>query len=196
MTGADRGRRRVWLPGHDWSVYWRFRLHDDFTQYVDDFKEKSDDDGNREREITDTGDLCAFRVAGMSRLRIQSHLSTINGTPDSQPETVFGISAQLARHGNTLQRAVITDDKLYNLEWWKGRFGHIWKPAQFARMINVLERTADLGARDVVNFVGLAWRDGQLAALEGNDCFSPSRRSSASTTTLPFPAAPSSKRAR
>lgn len=164
------GRRRVWLPGHDWSVYWRFRLQDDFTQYVDEFKDNADDDGNNKRSET-IGDLCAFRVAGMSRLRIQSHLSTINGTPDSQPETVFGISAQLARHGNTLQRAVITDDKLYNLEWWKGRFGHIWKPAQFARMINVLERTADLGARDVVNFVGLAWRDGQLAALEGNDCF-------------------------
>ncbi|WP_230368856.1 hypothetical protein [Paludibacterium denitrificans] len=164
------GRRRVFLPGHDWNVYWRFRQMDDFTQYVDDFKDTKNDEGESKRSET-FGDLCAFRVAGLSRLRIQSHLSTINGTPDSQPETVFGISAQMARHGNTLQRAVITDDKLYNLEWWRSRFGHIWKPAQFARMINILERTADLGARDVVNFVGLAWRDGQLAALEGNDCF-------------------------
>ncbi|MEW4339557.1 hypothetical protein, partial [Chromobacterium vaccinii] len=38
-------------------------------------------------------------------------------------------------------------------------------------MISILERTADIGARDVVNFVGLAWRGGELAALEGNDCY-------------------------
>src|SRR3546814_16773000 len=38
-------------------------------------------------------------------------------------------------------------------------------------MVNILERTADLGARDVVNFVGLAWRAGELAALEGKDCY-------------------------
>ncbi|MEF9406919.1 hypothetical protein V4891_25155, partial [Ralstonia solanacearum species complex bacterium KE055] len=117
------------------------------------------------------GDLCAFRVAGLSRLRVQSHLATINGTPDSQPETVFGISAQVARFGATLQREVVNSDRLYNLEWWRGKFGHIWMPAQFARMVNVLERAADLGARDVVNFVGLAWRGGELAALEGSDCY-------------------------
>lgn len=164
------GRRRVLLPGHDWSVYWRFRQMDDFTQYVDEFKDSSDDDGKGQRSEV-LGDLCAFRVAGISRLRIQSHLATINGVPDNQPETVFGISAQIARHGHNLQRAVITDDKLYNLEWWRSKFGHIWKPAQFARMISILERTTELGSRDVVNFVGLAWRDGQLSALEGNDCF-------------------------
>lgn len=166
--GGDNldGTRRVFLPSHDFAVYWRFRVKEDFTQYVDEFN--VDDDGKRSETL---GDLCSFRVAGLSRLRIQSHLATINGTPDHQPETVFGISAQLARHGVTLQREVATDDKLFNLEWWKGRFGAIWKPAQFQRMINLMERAAHLGARDVVNFVGLAWRDGQLVALEGKDCF-------------------------
>ncbi|WP_222103279.1 toprim domain-containing protein [Chromobacterium vaccinii] len=165
------GRRRIWLPTLDWNVYWRFRQTDDFTQYVQDYKDCEDEDGKFRREEKGFGDLCAFRIAGISRLRIQSHLATINGTPDNQPETVFGVSAQVARHGNTLQRAVITDDKIFSLDWWAGRFGYIWKPKEFARMISILERTADIGARDVVNFVGLAWRGGELAALEGNDCY-------------------------
>ncbi|MBK0415888.1 toprim domain-containing protein [Chromobacterium haemolyticum] len=166
--GGERleGTRRVQLPGHDWAVYWRFRVKEDFTQYVDEFK--TDDDGNRSETL---GDLCSFRVASLSRLRIQSHLATISGAADHQPETVFGVSAQLARHGVTLQREVATDDKLYNLEWWKSRFGAIWKPAQFQRLVNLMERAADLGARDVVNFVGLAWKAGALTAQEGQDCY-------------------------
>ncbi len=170
--GGERlsGTRRVFLPPHDFGIYWRFRVKEDFTQYVQKFKDADDEDGQTSRS-EELGDLCAFRVAGLSRLRVQSHLATINGTPDSQPETVFGISAQVARFGATLQREVVNSDRLYNLEWWRGKFGHIWMPAQFARMVNVLERAADLGARDVVNFVGLAWRGGELAALEGSDCY-------------------------
>lgn len=170
--GGERlsGTRRVFLPPHDFGIYWRFRVKEDFTQYVEKFKDADDEDGQTSRS-EELGDLCAFRVAGLSRLRVQSHLATINGTTDSQPETVFGISAQVARHGATLQREVVGNDKLYNLEWWRGKFGHIWMPSQFARMVNVLERAADLGARDVVNFVGLAWRGGELAALEGSDCY-------------------------
>ncbi|MDB0572047.1 toprim domain-containing protein [Ralstonia solanacearum] len=170
--GGERlaGTRRVFLPPHDFGIYWRFRVKEDFTQYVQKFKDADDEDGQTSRS-EELADLCAFRVAGLSRLRVQSHLATINGTPDSQPETVFGISAQVARFGATLQREVVNSDRLYNLEWWRGKFGHIWMPAQFARMVNVLERAADLGARDVVNFVGLAWRGGELAALEGSDCY-------------------------
>jgi len=170
--GGERleGTRRVFLPSHDFAVYWRFRVKEDFTQYVQKYKEGDGDDG-QPRRSEEIGDLCSFRVASFSRLRIQSHLATINGTPDNQPETVFGISAQVPRHGAVLQREVVGDDKLYNLEWWRGKFGHIWMPANFARMVNVLERAAELGARDVVNFVGLAWRGGELAALEGSDCY-------------------------
>ncbi len=167
----QEGRRRIWLQGHDLAVYWRYRVLDDFTLYVDEFKVQKDDNDKEVGRSEEFGDLCSFRVASLSRLRIQSHLSTINGTPDNQPETVFGISCQLARNGPVLQREVITGDKLYNLEWWKAKFGHIWNPAKFARMVNILERSADLAAREVVNFVGLAWRNTGLSALEGNDCF-------------------------
>lgn len=162
------GTRRVFLPGHDFGVYWRYRVKDDFTQYVAKFKESEEEGGERSEDLED---MCSFRVAGFSRLRIQSHLATLSGQPDAQPETVFGVSAQVPRHGATLQREVVTDERLYNLEWWRAKFGQVWMPQQFTRMITVLERTAHLGARDVVNFVGLAWRDGTPAALEGKDCY-------------------------
>lgn len=160
------GTRRIFLPEHDNKVYWRYRVREDFTQYVDEFKDN--DDGHRSETL---GDLCSFRLAGLSRLRVQGHLATINGTPDTQSETVFGISAQTPRHGSLLQREVVDDRQLFNLEWWRSRFGAIFKPAQFQRMLNILERSADLASRDVVNFVGIAWRDGEPAALEGNDCY-------------------------
>lgn len=164
-----RGRRRVFLPSQDWGVYWRYRVMDDFTQYVDEFKEDRDESGLVSRSET-LGDLCGFRLAAISRLSIQGHLATINGSLDAQPETVYGISVQLPRSGARLQREVIQGEKIYNLDWWK-RLGPVWKPAQFSRMLTIMERSADLAARDVVNFVGMAWRDGKLAALEGNDCF-------------------------
>lgn len=170
--GGDRerldGTRRVFLPGHDFGVYWRYRVKDDFTQYVAKFKDSDEEDGERSEDLED---MCSFRVAGFSRLRIQSHLATLSGQPDTQPETVFGVSAQVPRHGAVLQREVVSDERLYNLEWWRAKFGQVWMPQQFTRMITVLERTAHLGARDVVNFVGLAWRAGQPAALEGKDCY-------------------------
>jgi len=166
----SKGTRRVFLPGHDFGVYWRYRVKEDFTQYVEKYKDSPDEEGDQARS-EDLGDLCAFRVAGFSRLRIQGHIATINGTPDTQPEEVYGISAQVASDRAALRRDVIARKQLYNQEWWKSAFGHIWKPSEFARMVNILERTADLGARDVVNFVGLAWRAGELAALEGKDCY-------------------------
>lgn len=170
--GGDRerldGTRRVFLPGHDFGVYWRYRVKDDFTQYVAKFKDSDEEGGERSEDLED---MCSFRVAGFSRLRIQSHLATLSGQPDTQPETVFGVSAQVPRHGAMLQREVVSDERLYNLEWWRAKFGQVWMPQQFTRMITVLERTAHLGARDVVNFVGLAWRAGEPAALEGKDCY-------------------------
>lgn len=159
------GTRRVFLPAIDFKVYWRYRVHEDFTQYVDDYKEE--DDKRHETMV----DLCSFRLAGLSRLTVQGHLATFSGSPDTQTETVFGISAQTPRHGVTLRREVAQESMLFNLEWWGSRFGAIYKPLQFKRMLNILERAAHLGARDVVNFVGLAWRAGRPAALEGADCY-------------------------
>lgn len=165
--GGDNlaGTRRVHLPDHDSKVYWRYRVREDFTQYVEEWKD--DDDGNRRETL---GDLCAFRVLSLSRLRVQSHIATISGKPDAQPEQVFGVSVQVARYGHELQRRVATDSTLFNLEWWR-KLGPVYKPNQFNRMLNLLERAADIGRRDVVNFVGLAWRDGELAAIEGKDCY-------------------------
>lgn len=165
--GGDNlaGRHRVYLPKHDFAVYWRYRTREDFTQYVEEWKD--DDDGNRRETL---GDLCAFRVLSLSRLRVQSHTATTSGKPDAQPEQVFGVSVQVPRYGHELQRRVATDSTLFNLEWWR-KLGPVYKPNQFNRMLNLLERAADIGRRDVVNFVGLAWRDGELAAIEGKDCY-------------------------
>ncbi len=166
--GGDHleGTRRIFLPEQDYKVYWRYRVREDFTQYVDEFKEG--DDGRRQETLAD---LCSFRIAGLSRLTVQGHLATINGSPDTQAETVFGISAQAPRHGAILQREVVDDRMLFSQEWWRSRFGAIFKPNPFMRMLNILERAADLNAREVVNFVGLAWRNGEPAALEGRDCY-------------------------
>ncbi len=164
-----KGRRRIMLPAQDWNVYWRYRISDDFTQFVDEFKTSTDEDTGEEKRSETLGDLCGFRLAATSRLNIQGHLATINGSTDTQPEEVYCISVQQPRR-ITLTREVIQSEKLYNLDWWK-RLGPVWKPAQFTRMLTIMERSADLAARDVVNFVGLAWRDGHLAAMEGQDTF-------------------------
>lgn len=175
MMGADihknDARRRIFLPSQDFSVYWRYRTKDDFMQVITERKVHTDDDTGDETVQDIFADLCAFRLASLSRLTIQSHLATINGTSDAQPETVFGISCQIPRNGPNLQREVVNGEKIYNLEWWKSKFGHIWDAGRFARMITIMERSAGLAAREVVNFVGVAWRDGKLSALEGPDCF-------------------------
>src|SRR3546814_15189192 len=130
------------------------------------FRSNPDEEGGQARS-EDLGDLCAFRVAGFSRLRIQGHIATINGTPDTQPEEVYGISAQVASDRAALRRDVIARKQLYNQEWWQSAFGHIWKPSEFARMVTILELPADLGARDVVNFVGMALPRGAMSGLQG-----------------------------
>jgi hypothetical protein len=38
-------------------------------------------------------------------------------------------------------------------------------------MIIILERGADLGARHAINFVGMAWGDGELVVNQGPDCY-------------------------
>ncbi|GHU45209.1 hypothetical protein AGMMS50289_15810 [Betaproteobacteria bacterium] len=162
--GTLVGRHRVFLPAHDWRVYWRYRTHEDFTQYVVDWKEEAD--GKQET----LGDVCSFRIASLSRLSVQGHMATYSGTADTQAETVFAVSAQVPRHANLVRR-VLSDQTLYSLDYHRATFGAIFNPQQYQRMLTMLERTADLTARDAVNFVGLAWRGGKLAALEGRDCY-------------------------
>lgn len=163
----QNGKARVYLPHHDRFAYWRFRAKADFVSYVDEFKVDPDTNEFTEKNYKD---ICGFRVASISRVSIASATATMTGERDSSPKVVFSVSVQVPRHGNKLQRKVFEDERLHNVDQWK-KFGPVFAPAQFSRMVNILERGADIGARDAVNFVGLAWRDGKLIVNEGSDCY-------------------------
>ncbi|HFD81018.1 MAG TPA: hypothetical protein ENK05_11620 [Gammaproteobacteria bacterium] len=167
VRGDDKGhgKPRVFLPGHDYAQYWRYRAKEDFTTFVT--KRTEDDMGQEKLEY---GDLCGFRVAGISRVTIASATSTMTGEDDNQPRTLFAVSVQAPRHGNRLLRRVFEDERLHNVDQWK-KFGPVFNQGAFLRMINILERGADLGACHAVNFVGLAWRDGRPIVNEGPDCY-------------------------
>lgn len=163
------GKRRVYLPAHDFTQYWKFRVRTDFTNYIGKVDKQESGDG----EMIETpilSDLAGFRVASLSRVSVASATSTMTGDPDNQPAVYFAVSVQTPRHGPVLQRRVMQDEQLHNIDGWK-KFGPVWIPSAFSRMINILERTADLGARHAANFVGLAWRDGELIVNEGPDCY-------------------------
>lgn len=160
----SKGRPRVYLPSHDFAQYWKFRVRPDFTRYITKMNDKGEDG------TPDYTDLCGFRVASLTRVSVASAASTMTGDTDHSPTVYFSATVQTARHGQKLTRKVFNDDQLHNLQQWN-KFGPIWAPQQFSRMVNILERTADLGARNVANFVGLAWLNGQLAINEGPDCY-------------------------
>src|SRR5471032_998047 len=163
---THKGKRRVYLPEHDYALYWRFRTHLDFTRYITRMERKE----RSEVETPTYGDLCGFRVASLSRVAVASASSTMTGDVDQAPNVYFAATVQTQRHGSKLTRKVMLDDQLHNNTHWL-KFGPIWKPAEFSRMVSILERTADLGARNAANFVGLAWRDGALTVNEGPDCY-------------------------
>ncbi len=167
LRGDDRqrGKSRVFLPSHDFALYWRYRVKEDFTRYIAERKE-SDDGGHQDKVV----DLAGFRIASLSRVTIASATSTMTGEEDAQPRVLFATSVQTARHGNRLIRRVFDDEKLHNVDQWR-RFGPIFNQSAFLRLVVILERTADIGARDAVNFVGLAWRNGRLVVNEGPDCY-------------------------
>ena len=166
MGNDDRlGKPRLYLPAHDYLVYWKFRVQADFTKAIS--KTTKSEDGDDKLEFAD---VCGFRVAAVSRVSIASDESTMTGNPDNAPTTMFALSVQTARHGPVLQRVVVDDERLHNIEVWK-KLGPVYAPTPFSRMINVWERAASIGARDAINFVGLAWRNGKLALNEGTDCF-------------------------
>lgn len=183
MAGDDKrlGRPRLFLPSHDYSAYWRYRVQPDFTKVIG--KVTKDDDGH---EKLDFQDVCGFRVAAVSRVQIASPTSTMTGDVDHSPRTVFALSVQVPRHGPKLQRRVVDDERLHNVDVWK-KLGPIYAPTPFARMLNVWERAASIGARDAVNFVGLAWRDGRPIVNEGPDCFFADPRQQCPYSELIFP---------
>ena len=113
----------------------------------------------------------------------------MTGDADQAPTVYFAVSVQAPRHGAQLIRRVMLDDQLHNVDQW-GKFGPIWAPAPFKRMVNILERGADLGARRAANFVGLAWRDGRLIVNEGPDCYFTEADKQCPYHNLTFPGGP------
>lgn len=186
-AGPNRGKPRVYLPAHDYAQYWRFRSRLDFTSHIT----RMDRNSESGAETPQYSDLCGFRVASLSRVSVASSTSTMTGDPDHSPTVYFSVTVQTPRHGARLTRKVLQDDQLHNATQWS-KFGPIWKPAEFSRMVNILERTADLGARSAANFVGLAWRDGQLAVNEGPDCYFTEAEKQCTYHNLTFPSGPAS----
>jgi hypothetical protein len=184
-NASRKGRSRVYLPAHDYAQYWKFRPHLDFTKYIarmDENKETGD-------ETPIYHDLCGFRVASLSRVSVASSTATMTGDRDHSPTVYFSVTVQVPRHGPELIRKVLMDDQLHNTNTWT-KFGPIWKPAEFSRMVSILERTADLGARKAANFVGLAWLDGRLAVNEGPDCYFTEAEKQCTYNKLTFPSGP------
>lgn len=186
MWGKDSpGKPRLWLPHHDFSVYWRYRVREDFTSYVDKYK-KDDETGKEDYELSN---VCGFRVAGVSRVTIASPTSTMTGDKDVSPHTVFAVSVQVPRYGTRLLRRVVQDEQLHNVEVWK-KLGPVFSAPHFLRLLNIMERSADIGARDAVNFVGLAWRNGKPVVNEGPDCYFTDPRQQCPYANLVFPSGP------
>ena len=163
----DFGKRRVYLPYNDDTKYWRYRVRPDFTSYIT--KVTPSENGEEEDKL-EFSDLAGFRVAAISRVTISGATATMTGDEDNQPKVSFAISVQTPRHGATLVRRVVEDEKLHNIDTWK-KIGPVFNQAPFLRMVNILERAADIGARNAANFVGLCYRDGKLIVNEGPDCY-------------------------
>ena len=176
--------RRLYLPNHDFEVYWRFKTKPDFSTYINVV---TDPETKEQRDVPQ--DLAGFRVAALSRISIASAASAMTGDTDSQPTTVFSVSVQTPRHKDKLLRRVLLDDQLHNVEQWK-KFGPVFKPSNFARMLNILERGVDIGSCDAVNFVGLAWRDGRPIVNEGPDCYFTDPKAQCPYHGLKFPSGP------
>lgn len=174
---------RLWLPSNDVWAYSRYRTMVDFTRIIK--AEKPAENPGDEPKL-EFGDVAGFRISAISRVRIASPTSTMTGDVDHSPTTVFALSVQTARHGPTLQRRVVDDEKLHNLDVWK-KLGPVYAPTQFSRMVNIWERAASIGAREAINYVGVAWRDGRTVVNEGPDCFFADPRQQCPYSGLTFP---------
>ncbi|MCV2349317.1 toprim domain-containing protein [Paucibacter sp. Y2R2-4] len=188
MPGKDQqGKPRLYLPFHDQQTYWRYRVKEDFTSWISKFE--NDEDNPEQKNILSMENVCGFRVAGLSRVTIASPTSTMTGDVDTSPRTIFALSVQVPRHGSKLLRRVVTDEQLHNIEVWK-RLGPVFSAPNFGRMLNIMERAADIGARDAVNFVGLAWRNGQAVVNQGPDCYFNDPAQQCPYADLVFPSGP------
>lgn len=177
------GKQRVYLPYLDDMKYWRYRVTEDFTSYISEVQQGD----NGESYVY--AELCSFRIAGISRVTIASASATMTGDQDTQPKVQFAVSVQTPRNGSDLQRRVVEDEKLFNVDTWK-RFGAVWNQSSFLRMINILERGAHIGSRKAANFVGLCYLDGKLKVNEGPDCYFTNPDQQCPYHNLTFPSGP------
>ncbi len=180
---GTKGKTRLYLPAHDFAQYWKYRVRPDFTSVI------SRVDEGEEGKTPQHSDLCGFRVASLSRVSVASAVSTMTGDADNAPSVFFSVTVQTPRHGPQLVRDVMTDKQVHNLAQW-GQFGPIYEPKKFSRMLNILERTAHLGARQAANFVGLAWLNGRLSVNEGPDCYFTVPEQQCPYHNLTFPVGP------
>jgi len=167
LAGSDGvpGRKRLFLPPHDWAIYWKYRTTEDFTRYIDEVDE---DEHGGERKVFK--DVCGFRITGISQVQIADHNSVLSGEANAQPTTVFSVSAQRPGDKFSLERRVMPSERLHKLDQWD-KFGSIFNQYIFKRMLSMLERTTGLMRTDAVNFVGLCWKHGDLVVNEGSDCY-------------------------
>lgn len=177
------GRRRVYLPFHHDSAYWRFRVRPDFTSYISEIK--TNEEG--QPPAIEFKEIAGFRVAAVSRVTIQSATATMTGDDETMPLTRFSVSVQATRHGPRLVRKTVDDEKLHNIDLWK-KFGPVWDQSKFLRMVNILENAAHIGARQAANFVGLCWKEGRLVVNEGPDCYFQEPDKQCPYSNLTFPA--------
>ena len=162
------GKSRVFLPSHDYLQYWRYRTQDDFTTYAN--KVEQEEDGSGEMKPVGFEDVCGFRVVSMNRVTITSPAAIFSANPDEAIQEVsFSVSVKTPRDSQ-LKRQVFRDDALYNKDRWE-KFGPVFAPKRLHRLINIMERTADLAGRTVVNLVGVANKQGKYVVNEGPDCY-------------------------
>ena len=166
LPGTDTpGRKRLFLPAHDWAIYWKYRVTEDFTRFI----EKIDEDGDGVEQKR-WKDVVGFRIAGISQVQIADHNSVRSGEKNAQPRVVYSVSVQRPGQQYELERRVLSSDRLHKLDQWD-KFGSIFTPHHFKRLLSIMERTTGLTKIDAVNFVGLCWRDGRLVVNEGADCY-------------------------
>lgn len=165
-----RGPQRCFLPSYDFGAYTRFKQLLDHTQYFAKLPVEADEDEGTEARPPELVPLSGFRLAALSRITVQSPQATAGGAPDAAPTVQFAATVQVPRHGADLQRRVFRDEDVHNVEKWQ-KFGPIYDPKQFKRLVGIYERTTEFGARRVANFVGVAWLDGKLRVNEASDCY-------------------------
>ncbi|AYA63848.1 toprim domain-containing protein [Alteromonas sp. RKMC-009] len=160
----QRAKPRIYLPHHDQQQYWRFRVKPDFISFI---KISTNDEGEQKESYED---VAGYRVAGISKVEIASAAATMSGEDDNAPRVQFVALIQNPRHKAELQRKVMEDEQLHNLDTWR-KLGPIFNAKMFSRMLNIFERTIGIGSVNAANFVGLCYLKGKPVVNEGKDCF-------------------------